>query len=149
MRALVQRVTRAQVTVDSKVVGTIERGLLIFLGVRATDTDVEVEWMANKCAQLRILEDDDGKMNHSVIDVGGGALVVSQFTLYGNCKKGNRPSYIEAAHPNHAEPTYERFAAVLAEKIGQPVPTGRFGAEMQVELTNDGPVTLWIEREAS
>ena len=146
MRALIQRVSRASVTVDGEVTGAIDAGLLILLGVHATDTSEQLEWMAKKCAALRIFEDDAGKMNRSVVDIGGGALVVSQFTLYGETTKGNRPSFINAAPPAIAEPMYETFARVLGERIGRPAATGRFGAMMQVELVNDGPVTLWLER---
>jgi D-aminoacyl-tRNA deacylase len=146
MRALVQRVKRANVQVDGEQTGAIEAGILIFLGIHADDTEDDLEWMANKCAQLRIFADDEGKMNLSVNDVQGGALVVSQFTLYGNCKKGNRPSYVSAADPAIAEPHYERFCEILSKKLSRPVQTGRFGAAMEVELLNDGPVTLWIER---
>lgn len=149
MRALIQRVARARVLVAGEVVGAIERGLLIFLGVTSTDTEAEAAWMASKCAQLRIFPDDAGLMNRSVTDVGGGALVVSQFTLYGDARKGNRPSFVAAARPEIAEPLYERFSALLSEAIGRPVANGRFGAMMEVELVNDGPVTLWIEREAA
>ena len=146
MRALVQRVKHAKVTVDGQVTGQIEDGILIFLGVHPDDSHEDLEWMANKCAQLRIFTDDEGKMNHSLLDTDGEALVVSQFTLYGNCKKGNRPSYVAAAHPDIAEPHYEKFCDFLSTKLGKSVQTGKFGADMKVELLNDGPVTLWIER---
>ena len=149
MRALIQRVKNARVTVEGRETGSIGQGLLIFLGIRDTDSETELRWMVKKCAALRVFEDDDGKMNRSVRDIAGEALVVSQFTLYGNSKKGNRPSYIDAARPEFAEPMYERFCDALQIELGRDVATGEFGADMQVELTNDGPVTLWIEREST
>ncbi len=148
MRALVQRVRRARVTVDGEETGAIGVGLLVLLGVRGSDGEAELDWMVNKIAQLRVFADDAGKMNRALLDVGGEALVVSQFTLYGDARKGNRPSYIDAADPAMAEPTYLRFCERLAVRLGRPVARGRFGADMQVELVNDGPVTLWLEREA-
>ena len=144
MRAVLQRVRRASVTVASEPIGQIEGGLLILLGVHRTDTPEQARWLADKIAGLRIFEDADGKMNVSVQDVGGSILVVSQFTLYGNCEKGRRPSFIEAAVPEVAEPLYEQFANNL-RALGIPVATGRFGADMQVELVNDGPVTVIVE----
>jgi D-aminoacyl-tRNA deacylase len=147
VRALVQRVKRARVTVSEETTGAIGPGLLILLGVHAKDTDETALWMAKKCAQLRVFADAEGKMNRSLLDTAGEALVVSQFTLYGDAKKGNRPSYIDAAPPAAAEPMVARFVELLAKELGRAVPTGRFGAEMQVELVNDGPVTIWIDRE--
>jgi D-tyrosyl-tRNA(Tyr) deacylase len=147
MRVLVQRVLEAQVVVDHSVIASIGPGLLLLVGIRGTDTDEELSWMATKIAQLRIFADGEGKMNRSLLDVRGEALVVSQFTLYGDCRKGNRPSFIEAAAPDHAEASYERFASMLSERLGRPVPTGKFGGDMKVSLVNDGPVTIWIERE--
>jgi D-tyrosyl-tRNA(Tyr) deacylase len=144
MRAVLQRVSRASVTVANEVVGAIERGWLLLLGVGPTDTPKQVEWLAEKVANLRAFADADGKMNLSVQDVGGAVLVVSQFTLYGDCAKGRRPSFIGAAPPALAEPLYEALAAAL-KRLGVPVACGRFGADMQVELVNDGPVTLVIE----
>jgi D-tyrosyl-tRNA(Tyr) deacylase len=144
MRVLVQRVLRASVTVEGEQIASIGPGLLLLVGIHASDTDEQLDWMANKCAQLRIFPDDEGKMNRSLADVGGDALVVSQFTLYGDCRKGNRPSFIEAAPPAFADATYQRFAGMLAERLAKPVPTGRFGADMKVELVNDGPVTIWL-----
>ena len=149
MRALVQRVRSARVTVAGEETGAIGPGLLILLGVHASDGAAEVEWMAQKCAQLRIFADGQGKMNESVMDIGGDCLVVSQFTLYGDARKGNRPSYIDAAPPAHAEPTYERFCSALEAKTGRPVARGRFAADMLVELANDGPVTIWLDRDAA
>lgn len=144
MRAVVQRVRRASVTVAGDIVGEIGTGLLVLLGVHRSDAPEQARWLADKVAGLRILEDADGKMNVSVRDTGGGILVVSQFTLYGDCRKGRRPSFIEAAAPELAEPLYEQFATEL-KALGVPVATGRFGADMQVELLNDGPVTLVVD----
>jgi D-tyrosyl-tRNA(Tyr) deacylase len=144
MRACIQRVSRARVVVEGVVTGEIEKGLLVLLGVAATDTDAELTWLADKIAGLRIFDDPDGKMNLSLTDVGGGMLVVSQFTLYADCRKGRRPSFIDAAPPEVAEAMYERFVASIAKR-GIPTATGRFRTMMAVELTNDGPVTIWID----
>lgn len=149
MIALVQRVARASVTAEGEVVGACGPGLLILLGVVHGDTEAEGDWLAAKCAALRIFQDDAGKMNRSLRDTGGEALVVSQFTLAGDVRKGTRPSFVGAAAPDLAEPLYRAFAARLSAELGRPVPTGVFGASMQVELVNDGPVTLWIERAPS
>jgi D-tyrosyl-tRNA(Tyr) deacylase len=148
MVALVQRVSEASVTVDGEVTGAIGTGLLVLLGVHRDDTDTERAWLVNKVAGLRIFPDDEGRMNRSLVDVGGEALVVSQFTLYGDTRKGNRPSFVESAPPEQAEALYESFVAALGERLGRPVPTGVFGADMDVRLTNDGPGTLWVERRA-
>jgi len=148
MRALVQRVSRARVLVGGAATGAIGPGLLILLGVRSGDGEEVLSWIAKKCANLRVFEDEEGKMNRSLLDTGGDALVVSQFTLYGDARKGNRPSYIDAAPPEIAEPIYERFCALLSEQLGKPVATGRFAAHMEVELVNDGPVTISIERDS-
>lgn len=145
MRALVQRVTSASVRVDDRVVGDIGRGLLILLGIRNGDTSEEVQWVAEKCANLRIFEDDDGKMNRSLIDVRGSMLVVSQFTLYGDCRKGRRPSFVDAAQPEVSEPLYEQFVE-HARGLGLTVSSGVFGAMMSVALVNDGPVTVLVEK---
>ena len=147
MIALVQRVHRASVTIDGRIVGRIGRGLLVLLGVHRDDSTGEVDWLARKCAALRIFSDEDGKMNRSIVDVDGEALVVSQFTLYGNVERGNRPSFVESAPPEVAAPLYEKFVERLSELINQPVETGQFGAMMDVELINDGPVTISIERK--
>ena len=145
MRAVLQRVREASVTVDDEVVGSVEHGLLVLLGVAPSDGPAEVSWMARKVAGLRIFADDEGRMNRSVVECGGGALVVSQFTLYGNCRKGRRPSFVGAAHPDHADPTYQAFCEALrGEGVGR-VATGVFGADMQVRLHNDGPVTLILD----
>jgi D-tyrosyl-tRNA(Tyr) deacylase len=145
MRALIQRVTRAQVRVGDRVIGAIGRGLLILVGFTHSDGEEQVAWMADKVAGLRIFADADDKMNLSVGDVTGGLLVVSQFTLYGDAVKGRRPSFVDAARPEAAIPLYERFIELLRDR-GLPVQTGEFGASMEVELLNDGPVTLWLER---
>ena len=144
MRAVVQRVRSARVVVGEEVVGAVGRGLLVLLGVAPTDTAAEAQWLADKVVGLRIFADDDGKMNRSVADVGGGVLVVSQFTLYGDCRKGRRPSFVGAAPPEIAEPLYEAFLDAV-RALGVPTAAGRFGAMMQVELVNDGPVTLILE----
>lgn len=148
MVALVQRVSEASVAVDGDVVGDIGRGVLILLGVHRRDTEQEMEWVARKCAGLRIFPDDGGRMNRSLLDVGGEALVVSQFTLYGDASRGNRPSFSESAAPDVAERLYEEFARVLGGYLAKPVQTGAFGAMMDVRLVNSGPVTLWVEKTA-
>ncbi len=144
MLAVVQRVRSARVIVGDEVVGAVGHGLLVLLGVAHKDTVAEVQWLADKVVGLRIFADDKGKMNRSVAEVGGGVLVVSQFTLYGDCRKGRRPSFIAAAPPEIAEPLYETFLNAV-KALGVPVAAGRFGAMMQVELVNDGPVTLILE----
>jgi D-tyrosyl-tRNA(Tyr) deacylase len=155
MRAVVQRVSSASVAVDGQVVGAIGRGLLILLGVAEGDTSDDVAWLVPKLAQLRIFEDDAGKMNRSLVDVlaaepelhtpAAGALVVSQFTLLASTRKGTRPSFNAAAKPDVAIPLYEAFVRQLGQTLGRPVPTGRFGAMMAVSLVNDGPVTLVLD----
>ncbi len=144
MRAVLQRVSRAQVGVGGEVVGSIGPGLLVLLGVNQTDTAEQVRWLADKIIGLRIFNDADGKMNRSLMDVGGACLVVSQFTLYGDTRKGRRPSFIDAARPEVAVPLYEAFLDALRAQ-GVPVAAGVFGADMQVELVNDGPVTLILD----
>jgi len=144
MRALVQRVRFANVTVEGEAISEIGCGLLILLGIAKGDTAADADWLAGKCARLRIFEDEAGKMNRSVLDIGGAALVVSQFTLYGDTRRGNRPGFDAAALPADAEPLYEHFKAALAA-LGIPVRGGQFGADMQVTLQNDGPVTLMLE----
>jgi D-aminoacyl-tRNA deacylase len=145
MRVLLQRVSRAEVRVGSRITGRIERGYLLLVGFRHEDTEAEAEWMADKVVGLRLFSDADDKMNLALADVGGAMLVVSQFTLYGDAAKGRRPSFIDAARPDVAIPLYERFIALLRAR-GVTVETGEFGAMMDVELVNDGPVTLWLER---
>ncbi|HET7372523.1 MAG TPA: D-aminoacyl-tRNA deacylase [Gemmatimonadaceae bacterium] len=145
MRVLLQRVTRAEVTVDEQVTGRIGRGLVLLVGFTHSDGEDQVAWMADKVVGLRIFPDEDDKMNRSIAEANGAFLVVSQFTLYGDSVKGRRPSFTEAARPEQAVPLYERFITRLRDS-GLPVETGTFGASMQVELVNDGPVTLWLER---
>jgi D-tyrosyl-tRNA(Tyr) deacylase len=141
----VQRVTSASVAIGGRVAGSIERGLLLLVGFRHDDVPESLGWMADKVTGLRVFSDDEGKMNRSVVDVGGGLLVVSQFTLYGDAARGKRPSFIDAARPETAIPLYERFLALLRERVTR-VETGEFGADMKVSLVNDGPVTIWLER---
>jgi D-aminoacyl-tRNA deacylase len=151
MRVLLQRVSRAEVRVraddggEARVTGRIGRGFLLLVGLTHDDDAARVAWMADKVAGLRLFGDAEGKMNLALADVGGAALVVSQFTLYGNAEKGRRPSFVDAARPETAVPLYEHFVALLRER-GLHVETGEFGAMMDVELVNDGPVTLWVER---
>jgi D-tyrosyl-tRNA(Tyr) deacylase len=144
VRAVVQRVARAAVRVDGAVTGEVARGLLVLLGVARDDGDEDARWMADKLAQLRVFEDADGKMNRSVADVGGGLVVVSQFTLLGDARKGNRPGFTDAAPPEAANALYERTCGLLREK-GLPVGTGVFRAHMEVELVNEGPVTILLD----
>ena len=144
MRAVIQRVSAASVTVDSEIVGQIETGLLVLLGITGSDNEQDVNYLANKVIGLRVFEDEQGKMNCSIQDVGGSLLVVSQFTLYGDCRKGRRPSFIEAARPEIAKPLYKSFVAETRAQ-GVPTETGIFQAEMEVELVNDGPVTLLLD----
>ena len=140
-----QRVSSASVTIDGRVAGAIDAGLLLLVGFRTDDVEASLDWMAEKVCGLRIFSDVEGKMNRSVEDVGGGLLVVSQFTLYGDAAKGKRPSFIDAARPETAIPLYEKFVALLRQRISR-VETGEFGADMKVSLVNDGPVTIWLEK---
>jgi D-tyrosyl-tRNA(Tyr) deacylase len=144
MRAVVQRVTRARVTVDEQVVGQVEQGLVVLLGIARDDSEADADYLASKIASLRIFDDEDGKMNRSVIDISGGVLVVSQFTLYGDVRRGLRPSWIEAAAPEAAKPLYEYFIAQISKFVGE-VACGSFRSMMQVELVNDGPVTILLD----
>lgn len=146
MRAVIQRVTSASVTIDGHQSGSIETGLVILLGIKTGDTESDVRYLAEKCASLRIFEDREGKMNLSVNDVNGSVLVISQFTLYGDTRKGNRPSFVDAAPPSVAEPLYELFVTSIRGLItGGKVATGQFRAMMDVRLTNSGPVTIMME----
>jgi len=145
MRVLAQRVREARVTVDERVVSRIGAGLLLLVGVAADDMPEDGEWLARKIADMRIFDDDAGVMNRSVIDVRGALLAVSQFTLYASTRKGNRPSWSRAAPPDVAQLHFDAFVRMLAARIGEPVQTGVFGANMQVALVNDGPVTLWLD----
>lgn len=144
MRAVIQRVKSASVTVEGQVISEIGKGLLVFLGVAREDTPADVDYMAGKIANLRIFEDDEGQMNLSVLDVGGEGLVVSQFTLYGDCRKGRRPSFIAAARPEKADPLYQAFMDEIS-RLGVPIKAGIFQAMMEVKLINDGPVTLMLD----
>ena len=145
MRAVIQRVMKAGVTIDNKRTADISKGLLILLGIINEDTQEDILWLCNKIANLRIFSDDNGIMNRSLIEIQGEALVVSQFTLHANTKKGNRPSYIKAAKPDIAIPLYQDFIDRLELDLGKKVETGQFGADMQVDLINDGPVTIIID----
>ena len=145
MRAVIQRVSRASVTIEGKVHGAIQHGFLILLGVCDEDTMEDVDWLVRKVSGLRIFDDEAGVMNRSVVEAGGEALVVSQFTLYASYKKGNRPSWFRAGSHEHSIPLYEAFCAQLSEAIGKSVGTGEFGADMKVELLNDGPVTICMD----
>lgn len=145
MRVLVQRVSSANVVVNGDTTGAIGPGLLLLVGVTHDDTDAIEDRMADKIVKLRIFSDEAGLMNRSVADVGGEILAVSQFTLYADARKGNRPSYTDAARPEQASPAFDRFVAKLGERLGRTVPTGVFGADMRVSLVNDGPVTIWLD----
>ncbi|MDN3724357.1 D-aminoacyl-tRNA deacylase [Aequorivita sp. SDUM287046] len=145
MRALIQRVKSASVTIDAKIFSEIEHGLLILLGIETEDTMEDIKWLTAKIARLRIFSDENGAMNLSVLDVKGECMVVSQFTLHASTKKGNRPSFIKAAKPEIAIPIYEKFIFQLEEEMDKTVKTGTFGAMMDVALVNDGPVTIWMD----
>jgi len=145
MRTVLQRVSKASVTVDGKVISSIGNGLLVLLGIEDADNKDDIDWLANKIMNLRIFNDENDVMNRSVLDIEGDIIVVSQFTLHAQTKKGNRPSYIKAAKPDVAIPMYETFVEVLEQKMGKKVGTGIFGADMKVELLNDGPVTILID----
>ena len=145
MRLLIQRVSEASVTIYSQIKSSIAKGLLLLVGIEETDTQVDIDFLCKKTVNLRIFDDENGVMNKSVLETGGEILVVSQFTLHASTKKGNRPSYIKAAKPEVSIPLYEQFCQALSEMLGKPIQTGEFGADMQVELINDGPVTIWID----
>ncbi len=145
MRVVIQRVRECSVAIAGEVVGAIGCGMMILLGVEPADTQEDIDWLCGKIARLRIFDDEHGVMNLDIVQSGGEALVVSQFTLYASTRKGNRPSYIRSASGEVAEPMYEQFVRTLSQTISRPVPTGRFGADMQVSLTNDGPVTIIID----
>jgi D-tyrosyl-tRNA(Tyr) deacylase len=147
MRVLIQRVSEATVKVDHKVVGQIGHGLLLFVGIEAQDNATDIDWLTTKIAQMRIFADKQGVMNLSLQDINGQALVISQFTLHAQTKRGNRPSYIKAAKPDIAIPLYQQFMDSLQQKIAQPIQQGIFGADMKVALINDGPVTLWLDSQ--
>lgn len=145
MRAVIQRVSSASVTIENEVTGKIDGGLVVLLGIEETDTTEDIEWLVSKIANLRLFRDDTGALNRSVIEHGGGILLISQFTLFASTKKGTKPSWHRAAKPPAAIPLYEAMIAKLAEALGKPIATGRFGAMMQVALVNDGPVTLLLD----
>ncbi len=145
MRVVIQRVVEASVTVDGQVTGAIEKGLLVLMGVEDADTQEDLEWLSGKIVNLRIFDDENGVMNKSVLDISGGILLVSQFTLHASTKKGNRPSYIKASKPEIAIPIYEGMIAQLSKDLSKPVATGIFGADMKVRLLNDGPVTIVMD----
>ena len=148
MRAVVQRVSEAAVSIEGNEVGRVGRGLLILVGIEEADAIEDVEWLAGKIGRLRIFSDTEGKMNASLAEVGGGLLVVSQFTLHASTKKGNRPSFVRAARPEVAIPLYESFLAKLEKESGTPVARGVFGADMQISLINDGPVTICFDTKS-
>ncbi|MDB0037744.1 D-aminoacyl-tRNA deacylase [bacterium] len=145
MRVLIQRASEASVTIDGKIHGKIHQGLVVLLGIETEDTQDDVNWLIRKLIALRIFNDSEGKMNHSIADITGEFLVISQFTLHASTKKGNRPSYIKAARPEVAIPLYEEFIQILRKESGLKVDSGVFGADMKVQLINDGPVTIWID----
>ena len=148
MRAVIQRVNRASVIVEGNVTGKIKKGLLVLLGIEDADTDEDIQWLSGKMVSLRIFDDENGVMNKSVMEVGGDILLVSQFTLHASTKKGNRPSYIRASKPDYAIPVYERMIQQLEKDLGKKIQTGIFGADMKVELLNDGPVTIIIDTKS-
>ena len=148
MRVVVQRVVQASVTVEGRMTGNIGAGLLVLAGFEAADSEADLDWMAGKIVRLRLFADENGVMNRSVLDAGGDILAVSQFTLYASVKKGNRPSWSQAARGEVSQPLFGRFVARLSAELGKAVPTGVFGADMQVSLINDGPVTLTIDSRA-
>lgn len=145
MRVVIQRVATASVTVEGQITGAIERGLLVLMGVEDADSREDLEWLSGKIVNLRIFDDENGVMNKSVLDIGGGILLVSQFTLHASTKKGNRPSYIKASKPEIAIPLYEAMIDQLTKDLGKPIGTGIFGADMKVQLLNDGPVTIVMD----
>ena len=145
MRVLIQRVSRAEVRIDGEAVGRILHGFCVFVGIEDADSEEDVDWLASKIAKLRVFNDADGKMNADLTEVGGQLLVVSQFTLHAKTKKGTRPSFIRAAKPEHAIPLYQHFIQACERETGKPVSTGQFGATMEVDLVNDGPVTIWMD----
>ena len=147
MRTLIQRVQHASVTIDGQLKSQIRKGLLVLVGIEDRDTQEDIEWLCKKIANLRIFDDENGVMNRSVVETEGEVMVVSQFTLHASTKKGNRPSYIHASKPDIAIPMYEAFCAEMGLQIGKEVQTGTFGADMKVELVNDGPVTIWIDSQ--
>ena len=145
MRLLIQRVSQASVAVDNNIIGEIKRGFLVLVGIEEADTVEDAEWLAQKLVKMRLFDDQEGVMNLDLLTTGGELLIVSQFTLHASTKKGNRPSYIRAARPEHAEPLYNQFIEICHNLTGKRPATGKFGADMKVSLINDGPVTIWID----
>jgi len=145
MRALLQRVSSANVVIRDETVASIDHGILVLLGIEEADDESDIEWLSGKICRIRIFEDEDGKMNRSILDTGGEIIVVSQFTLHASTKKGNRPSFLKAAKPEISEPLYEHFCRAASKELGRKIGRGVFGADMKVSLTNDGPVTIWID----
>jgi len=145
MRVVIQRVSSASVTIEGRVKSAIDKGLLILLGIEDADTNDDIDWLVKKICQLRIFDDENGVMNKSIEELGGDAIVVSQFTLHASTKKGNRPSYIRASKPEFAVPMYEKFLQAMEDKLGKEIGSGEFGADMKVQLLNDGPVTIIID----
>ncbi|MFP4527889.1 MAG: D-aminoacyl-tRNA deacylase [Candidatus Kapaibacterium sp.] len=148
MKAVVQRVSRARVSIGGSVAGEIDDGLVVLLGIACNDTDKEIEWMCNKIANLRVFPDDEGKMNRSAMDIGGGIMLISNFTIYGDPKKGFRPNFMAAAPPEISEPLYDRMVDFLRTNYPLDIATGEFGAMMDIEMTNAGPVTIILEKES-
>lgn len=147
MRVVIQRVTEASVTIDEKLKSAISKGLLVLVGIEDRDKEEDIEWLSGKIVNIRIFDDENGVMNKSVLDINGEILVVSQFTLQAQTKKGNRPSYIKASKADFAIPMYQKFCNKISEDLGKEVKTGEFGADMKVRLLNDGPVTIWIDSQ--
>ncbi len=145
MKVVIQRVTRASVTIEQQMFSSISKGMIVLVGIQADDTDEDINWLASKIVNLRIFDDENGVMNKSILESGGEILAVSQFTLMARTKKGNRPSYIDAAPPAISIPLYEKFVATLSQELHKEVQTGQFGADMKVELINDGPVTIIVD----
>jgi D-aminoacyl-tRNA deacylase len=145
MKVVIQRVTKASVKIESEIAGRISAGLLVFVGIEETDGEEDISWLSRKITQLRVMSDANGVMNLSVMDVNGEIMIISQFTLHANTVKGNRPSYIKAARPETAKPLYKKFCDKVSSDLGKPVSTGVFGADMKIELINDGPVTILMD----
>lgn len=145
MRAVIQRVREASVTIEGETISSISTGLLVLLGIEEADTAADISWLCPKIAKMRLFSDQEGKMNLSLSEIHGEILIVSQFTLHASTRKGNRPSFLRSAAPDHSQPLYEAFCEAMEREIGRPVGRGVFGGDMQVSLTNDGPVTIWID----
>lgn len=145
MRAIIQRVSSANVIIEGKIKGEIEDGMVVLLGIEESDSEKDIEWLVSKIVQVRLFNDQNGLMNRSIVETKGNILLISQFTLYGSIKKGNRPSFIRAAKSSTSKPIYEHFIEIFEQKLGKSIQTGTFGADMKVSLTNDGPVTLLMD----